>query len=55
MICSMLGIDVGRYRDRINMPVASLSVVEMAGEGPLLKSLGDRSYLRESLRLRPGT
>jgi broad specificity phosphatase PhoE len=55
MLCSLLGIDVGRYRDRISMPVASLSVVEMTAQGPLLKVLGDRSHLRESLRLRPGT
>jgi broad specificity phosphatase PhoE len=55
MLCSLLGIDVGRYRDRISMPVASLSVVEMTEQGPLLKLLGDRSHLQESLRLRPGT
>jgi broad specificity phosphatase PhoE len=55
MLCLLLGIDVGRYRDRISMPVASLSVVQMTEKGPLLKSLGDRSHLRESLRLRPGT
>ena len=55
MICSLLGIDVGRYRDRISMPVASLSIVEMTEQGPFLKVLGDRSYLRESLRLHPGT
>lgn len=55
MLCSLLGIDVGRYRDRISMPVASLIVVEMADQGPLLKLLGDRSHLRESLRLRAGT
>jgi broad specificity phosphatase PhoE len=55
MLCSLLGIDVGRYRDRISMPVACLSVVEITEQGPLLKSLGDRSYLRESLRDRPGT
>ncbi|MEJ2429790.1 MAG: histidine phosphatase family protein [Deltaproteobacteria bacterium] len=55
MLCSLLGIDVGRYRDRLSMPVASLSVVEMAEQGPLLKSLGDRSHLNESLGLRPDT
>jgi broad specificity phosphatase PhoE len=55
MLCSLLGIDVGRYRDRISMPVASLSIVEMAEQGPLLKRLGDRTHLRDSLRLRPGT
>jgi broad specificity phosphatase PhoE len=55
MLCSLLGIDVGRYRDRISMPVASLSIVEMTPQGPLLKVLGERSHLQESLRLRPGT
>ena len=54
-LCSLLGIDVGRYRDRLSVPVASISVVEMTGRGPLLRSLGDRSFLAESLRLRPGT
>ena len=55
LLCSLLGIDLGRYRDRIGTPVASLSVVEMAPHGPLLHRLGDRSHLRESLRDRPGT
>jgi broad specificity phosphatase PhoE len=55
MLCSLLGIDVGRYRDRIAMPVVSLSIVEMTAQGPLLRVLGDRSHLRENLRLRPGT
>jgi len=55
MLCSLLGIDVGRFRDRISMPVASLSIVEMTTQGPLLKVLGDRSHLQECLRLRPGT
>jgi broad specificity phosphatase PhoE len=55
MLCSLLGIDVGRYRDRISMPVAAVSVVEMTAQGPLLKVLGDRAHLRESLRLRPVT
>ena len=55
MLCSLLGIDVGRYRDRINMPVASITIVEMAVHGPLLHMMGDRSYLREHLRKRVGT
>lgn len=55
MLCSLLGIDVGRYRDRLSMPVAALSIVEMTERGPLLKVLGDRTHLPESLRLRPGT
>jgi probable phosphoglycerate mutase len=55
MLCSLLGIDVGRYRDRLSMPVAALSIVEMTRQGPLLQVLGDRTHLRQSLRLRPGT
>lgn len=49
MLCSLLGIDVGRFRDRINMPVASISIVEIAPQGPLLHRMGDRSYLTEDL------
>ena len=55
MLCSLLGIDVGRYRGRLSMPVAALSIVEMTEQGPLLKVLGDRTHLAGSLRLRPGT
>jgi probable phosphoglycerate mutase len=55
MLCSLLGIDVGRYRDRISLAVAALSIVEMTKQGPLLKVFGDRSHLREGLRQRPGT
>jgi len=55
MLCSLLGIDVGRFRDRISLPVASISIVEMAEHGPLLHMLGDRAYLREHLRERMGT
>lgn len=55
MLCSLLGIDVGRFRDRLSLPVASLSIVEMAAHGPLLHMAGDRSYLTEHLRKRAGT
>ena len=55
ILCSLLGIDVGRYRDRILMPVASVSIVEFTDRGPLLRALGDRSHLRQSLRQREGT
>jgi hypothetical protein len=37
------------------MPVASISIVEMATHGPLLHMLGDRAYLREHLRRRWGS
>ena len=50
MLCSLLAIDIGRFRDRISMPVGAVSIVEMAEHGPLLHLLGDRSHLRESIR-----
>ena len=55
MLCSLLGIDFGRYRDRIDAPVASLAVVEMTDRGPLLRRLADRAHLRDALRARAGT
>ena len=55
MLCSLLGIDVGRFRDRISMPVASISIMEIATHGPLLHRMGDRSHLRGSLRSRAVT
>ena len=45
MLCSLLGIDVGHYRDRLDMPVAAVSLVELTAHGPLLKKLCDRSHL----------
>ncbi len=55
ILCSLLGIDLGRYRDRIEMPVASLSVVQFGRYGPMLQRLGDRHHLPAALRHRPGT
>jgi broad specificity phosphatase PhoE len=55
MLCSLLGIDLGRYRDRLDMPAASLSTVRFDKYGPMLRSLGDRSYMGEELRNLPGT
>jgi broad specificity phosphatase PhoE len=55
MLCSLLGIDVGRFRYRLGCPVGSVSVVEFSLEGPLLHSLADRSHLSASLQALPGT
>jgi broad specificity phosphatase PhoE len=55
ILCSLLGIDIGRYRDRINAPAASVSIVKFATYGPMLEVLGDRSYMPEYLRNRAGT
>lgn len=55
MLCDLLGIDIGRYRDRIAMLVGGVSIVEMCNHGPLLHCLSDRCYLDEKLRSLKGT
>lgn len=55
ILCSLLGIDLGRYRDRLDYPVASLSVVSFCQYGPRLERMGDRSHLPEALHAREGT
>jgi probable phosphoglycerate mutase len=52
MLCSILGIGVGQSHDQ--MPIASVSVVELAERGRLLHLMGDRPYLREALRFAIG-
>lgn len=46
MLCSLLGIAIGRYRDRFSLPVASLTVVERMARGPSLHRFGDCSHLK---------
>jgi broad specificity phosphatase PhoE len=55
MLCSLLGIDVGRFRDRFQLPVGSISIVDMTANGPSLRLMNDRSYMSRKLRERPGT
>ncbi|MEG4580995.1 histidine phosphatase family protein [Microcoleus sp. MON1_C5] len=55
VLCSLLGIDLGRYRYRIGALAASVSIVKFDVRGPLLEVLGDRSYMDEHLRNLPGT
>jgi broad specificity phosphatase PhoE len=55
ILCSLMGIDVGRFRYRLGCPVGGVSVVEFTSHGPLLHTLADRSHLSEGLRSLPGT
>ena len=55
ILCSLLGIDVGRFRFRLGCPVGSVSIVEFGSHGPLLQALADRTHLDERLRTLPGT
>jgi probable phosphoglycerate mutase len=54
-LCSMLGLDVGRFRYRLACPVASVSVVQWGEHGPLVEQIGDRVHLSARLRALPGT
>jgi probable phosphoglycerate mutase len=54
-LCALLGIEVGRFRQRLSCPVASVSVVEFGVVGPQLLAVADRSHLDRSLRELPGT
>lgn len=54
ILCSLLGIDVGRFRYRFACPVGSVSMVEFGPQGPLLNVLADRSHLSDRLRSLPG-
>lgn len=55
ILCNLLGIELGRYRDRLDVPACSVSVITLKPGGPMLKSLGDRYHLNEKLRNLPGT
>jgi broad specificity phosphatase PhoE len=55
ILCTLLGIDLGRYRDRINALAGSVSVVKFGEVGPMLQILGDRNYMEPSLRALEGT
>lgn len=55
LICSLMGMDLGRYRDRIEMLTASVSQIIFDVHGPLLKVLGDRNHLPPEIRARAGT
>lgn len=55
MLCSLLGIDIGRYRDRFLMPVAAVSIVELADRGPFFHAIADRTHLDDYLKSLPST
>ena len=47
MLCSLLSIGIGRFPLRIDIPVASVSVVGKAVRGPLVRLMGERSPFGE--------
>jgi broad specificity phosphatase PhoE len=55
IICALMGMDVGRFRQRLGCPVGSVSVIEFTPQGPLLQTLANCSHLEERLRSLPGS
>jgi probable phosphoglycerate mutase len=55
LLCTLLGVDVGRFRFRFGCPTGSVSVVEFGRRGPLALTVADRSHLSAALRAADGT
>lgn len=50
MLCTLLGIDIGRYRDRLAMPVSAVTLVEVSQYGPFVRVLNSCGHLPLPLR-----
>ena len=50
MLCALLGVDVGRYRDRLAMPVTAVTQIEVMDYGPFVEVFNDCSHLPPHLR-----
>jgi alpha-ribazole phosphatase len=46
MVCALLGVPLGRFRDRVACPTASLTTFEFGERGAMLVRLGDVSHLK---------
>ncbi len=45
MVCALLGVPLGRFRDRVACPTASFTTFEFGERGAMLQRLGDVSHL----------
>ncbi len=45
LVCALLGVPLGRFRDRVACPTASLTTFEFGERGGMLVRLGDVSHL----------
>jgi broad specificity phosphatase PhoE len=55
LLCSLLGVDVGRFRYRFGCPVGAVTIVAFGAHGPLAEAVADRSHLSVALRELEGT
>jgi probable phosphoglycerate mutase len=47
IVCALLGIPLGRFRDRVSCPTASVTTFEFGERGAMLVDLGDTHHLAE--------
>jgi len=45
MTCALLGLYIGRFRDRVACPTASLTTFQFEDRGPMLVRIGDTAHL----------
>jgi len=45
--CALLGLYVGRFRDRVACPTASLTTFQFSDRGPILVRIGETSHLSD--------
>jgi probable phosphoglycerate mutase len=45
VVCALLGLHIGRFRDRVACPTASLTTFEFGDRGPMLVRIGDTKHL----------
>jgi alpha-ribazole phosphatase len=55
LVCGLLGIDIGLFRDRVAQPVGGITVFEFLPGGPLLRSLADTCHLPQELKREVGS
>lgn len=46
IVCALLGVPLGRFRDRVGCPTASLTTFEFGERGGMLVRIGDTGHLR---------
>jgi probable phosphoglycerate mutase len=46
LVCALLGLPLGRFRDRVACPTASLTTIEFGDRGQMLTRIGDTTHLK---------
>jgi alpha-ribazole phosphatase len=46
LVCAIIGLPLGRFRDRVACPTASLTTIEFGDRGQMLTRIGDTTHLK---------